>query len=186
MAKFKYFILFVLVICLLSGCSFGEKKTSESSAQLTKKPSEVKPTTVVEDLYVRYNYSCEVKSDTIHIKNNKLTFTYVDTSKLADLPIVMEQRPYWTNKEFITIEKDLTDQEVKKLKELIKTSGFFKLNSIEGMTDENQRYYPYFITVKLDGKTKLVEYRSNPDGPSMPKAFSDVMDRLNVLAGAGQ
>ena len=57
--------------------------------------------------------------------------------------MVVEQRPYWTSEDLKTSKKDLTDKEVKDLVELIITSGFFKLNKLEGVTDENQRYYPY-------------------------------------------
>ena len=184
--KLKYFILFVLVIGLLTGCSFGQKKTEESVASLKKKPSVEITIPTVGDLYVKYNYSSEFKSDTIIIKNNKLSFTYVDENSLPATPMVVEQRPYWTEKNLKTSEKSLTDKDVNELKELIITSGFFKLNKLEGVTDENQRYYPYFITVKLGDKTKEVEYRSNPEGPSMPKAFSSVLDKLYNLTGVGQ
>lgn len=168
--KYLRFVLVILaVILLIHGCSMDIKEEEKVVDQKDK-------------IYIQYQYSSEMKNDIIEIKNKILKFTYVDPQKLEDIPMVMEQRPYWTSEDLVTIEKRLTDKQVDKLIKLIQDSGFFDLKHIEGITDEIKRYYPYFISVKIGEKKHHVEYRSNPEGPSMPKAFRTVLDELYHLA----
>lgn len=170
MKKFGLSLTIIFMGVLLFGCSINKSPVPEQKQK-------------TQDLYIQYQYSTETRNDIIEIENNTLKFTYVDQQKLGELPMVMEQRPYWTSDDLETIEKKLSDQQINELIFLINDSGFMELKHIEGITDEMQRYYPYFISVRLGDKKHHVEYRSNPEGPPMPQSFKKVSDRLYSLTG---
>ncbi|MDD3626402.1 MAG: hypothetical protein PHV06_03710 [bacterium] len=170
----RFFLLFLLFCMGLTSCRAPSQKTGD----IKKSESE-------ENIYIKYQYSSEIKNDRIEVNNEKLTYSYVDENRLDDLPEILEQRPYWTSDDMITIEKDLSDSQIKELKEII-NSGFFNLNDIEGMKEEGERYYPYTISVNVGERSKTVEYRSNPQADKMPDVFEKLLNKLYSLTGVGQ
>ncbi|QSJ15013.1 hypothetical protein JYQ62_24535 [Nostoc sp. UHCC 0702] len=79
-----------------------------------------------------------------------------------------------------TRNKKLTNNQLDKLKKLIKSSGFMNLATEYG-APPNKRYYPYSISVCLGKKQKKVFYRSNPSYGNSPEAFQIVEDYLQQL-----
>ncbi|MEH2071486.1 MAG: hypothetical protein V7K47_25605 [Nostoc sp.] len=76
--------------------------------------------------------------------------------------------------------KKLTNYQLDKLKNLIKSSGFMNLAPEYGAAT-GQRYYPYSISVCLDNQEKKVFLRSNPSSGKSPEAFRVVEDYLQQL-----
>ncbi len=79
-----------------------------------------------------------------------------------------------------TKNKKLTSYQLDKLQKLIQTSGFMNLAAEYGARN-NQRYYPYSISVTLGKKENKVIYRSNPTSGGSPEAFRIVEDYLHQL-----
>ena len=170
MGKFRYLIFSILILMLVAGCAPGQKSTTIKIGSSN-------------EFYVKYHYSSKVDNVVIEIKNNKLNSTHVNENKLS---AHWDQNPSWTKGDLDTIEKNLTNNEVEELKNLIKNSNFFKLNNIEGVKKKGQQYESSTLTIKLDGKIKTVEYRDNPSGPEMPKSFDKILTILYNLAELGQ
>ncbi|MCK4667027.1 hypothetical protein KAU33_09770 [Candidatus Dependentiae bacterium] len=170
MEKFRYLILLFSILILVTGCAPAQKGTpikTESS----------------NEFYVKYYYSSKVDHVIIEIKNNKLNSTCVNENKLD---AHWDQNPTWTKEDLDTNEKTLTNNELEKLKNLIKNSDFFKLNDIEGVKKKGQKFEASTVTIKLDGKTKTVEYRYASGGPDMPKSLDNILGMLYNLAELGK
>jgi hypothetical protein len=79
----------------------------------------------------------------------------------------------------------VTVSQTNELKEMIKKKGgFMSLPKNEYGASASERFYPYTITVNVNGKKKKVLYRSNPapETEKCPKAFSDLEKLVNQLA----
>ncbi len=170
MGKFRYLILLFLILILGVGCTPEQKSSSIKTGSSN-------------EFYAKYYYSSKVDHIVIEIKNNKLNSSSVNENKLS---AHWDQNPNWTKEDLDTNEKNLTNNELEKLKNLIKNSDFFKLNDIEGVKEKGQKYEASTVTIKLDGKTKTVEYRYASGGPDMPKSLDSILTMLYNLAELGQ
>ena len=73
--------------------------------------------------------------------------------------------------------------EILLLKKVIRSNGFMKLTKTDYGAIAENRYYPYSIIVKMNGKQKKILYRSSPDPANeiAPKAFSEVEKMVTEL-----
>jgi len=63
------------------------------------------------------------------------------------------------------------------VQQYIENAGFWNLNDAFG-APENERYYPYEISVKWGDKTKKALYRSSPGAEAAPSEFQNVVKYL--------
>ncbi|MBN1674178.1 MAG: hypothetical protein JXR37_24225 [Kiritimatiellae bacterium] len=78
----------------------------------------------------------------------------------------------------------LTPEQIDALQAFVGESGFMALKPAYGAPDD-QRYYPYAITVHVGGrKPKEVVYRSNPSYEEMPEPFRKLEAYLQELCKA--
>jgi len=82
-----------------------------------------------------------------------------------------------------TTKGTLSAEQIAKLRKLILGNGFMALDQYYG-APERQRYYPYTIDVSIDGKKKIVTFRSNPSYPGSPEPFKAVEAMLDQLSSA--
>jgi len=71
----------------------------------------------------------------------------------------------------------LTDQQWENLKNFIRNCGFEKLENAYG-APENERYYPYTLTINWGTERKEVRYRSNPSYDKPPEIFKNIEEFL--------
>ena len=125
------------------------------------------------DFYLEYTST----SKTIIIKGNSITTQ--EWLEQYDNPI--SSMPS-SRKEIIKTAV-LSPADLSALKSLIKENRFMSLPKTEYGGSAEERYYPYSITVKTNGKQKEVLYRSNPapGTEQAPQAFSDLEKKINEI-----
>jgi len=75
----------------------------------------------------------------------------------------------------------LTDSQFNDLKQLVESSGFMDLKEREYGAPKTERGYPYVLKIQHNSKQKAVIYKSHPNYPSCPEAFSKIEKYLNLL-----
>jgi len=164
-------VFLVLVISVL-GCSAVDTVTKVTPTYKTDR---------TETFYLSYNFSSEASYSNIEINQSELKYTYFDdaSGKCADW---VRTEPCWGWDDLVTKTYSLSPDEVAKLKDLIKNSGFMGLSSDQLVgTGEQKRYYAYKISVKIGGRQKQVSCQSFPGASVMPRSFLEVKNRLNEL-----
>ncbi len=139
------------------------------------KANDTKKKDVVRVVYKAWNGGVEVdiqhktlKSHTIHYKYSKPT---------SAVPVGSTSEGYGP----VAISSDQVQRVIKVLEE----SGFYDLEPAYG-APEDQRFYPYSITVYFsDGTSMKVVYRSNPSYDPPPEAFKKVEKVLFSLKPGG-
>lgn len=78
-------------------------------------------------------------------------------------------------------EVEITREQARAVAALVFSSGFMDLGPEHG-APEDQRFYPYRITVRAaDGAEKTVLFRSNPSYEGKPEAFANLEEHLLKL-----
>ena len=122
------------------------------------------------------NFVVEYSAPTVLIKIKNFDLNWTEKIEEYKNPISAAPTKIITQ----TKNKKLTSCQLEKLQKLIQTSGFMNLAAEYGAPN-NQRYYPYSISVTLGKKENKVIYRSNPTYGSSPEAFRIVEDYLHQL-----
>lgn len=150
------------------------QSTIQTSAQLT-----------AQHVSSKYYYTAELAYLDIQLTDSRLAVVYLPTSfkPKRDGDYVPRQAPEYKSSDLKHAAVKLADSEVDQFVQLVKSSGFFELNSHSGAPD-GVRYYPINISMELNGKVKDVEYRSYPDSTPKPRAFSEVEGWLMKTARA--
>jgi hypothetical protein len=75
----------------------------------------------------------------------------------------------------------ITDTQLEELMNMIKSNGFYALESSYG-ANQQERHYPYSLVVNVPGLgEKKIVYRSRPDAPACPTPFRDIERFLHQL-----
>lgn len=140
-------------------------------------------TTVIPTRFsVQKSYTSEGTYQHIAVDGSALRYTYNQRNSLekpGDIGTMMRQAPYWTKQDLVTEKVTLSANEVAALKQKITLSGFMALKGAYG--DLKGRAYSTVIAVRLNGKSKIVDYRSGLRGGPMPRAFKTVDGELIQL-----
>ena len=145
-------------------CGFGKKKA----------PAPAKPTAAPKIARVFYKSWIEtVDADLAKLTLNRSRTEYKYASPVSGNPI--------SSKTTSQPEKKLEPAQAQAIAAFVLASGFLDLKGAYG-APEGQRYYPYEITVHLEGgKPKHVLFRSNPSYEGMPEPFKKLEAFLKRL-----
>jgi hypothetical protein len=139
------------------------------------------PQQINDTIFISYQFSAEVAYEDIEIKNNKLTYRHLAKDfKCPDNYVA--QAPCYSEKDQVTEDFLLTGAETEELIQLVEKSGFLQLNGNYGGAGNSQRFYPYNLSVKLNGRESNVVYHSFPGAQPMPEAFKTIQSRIISLA----
>ena len=134
----------------------------------------------IRDLKAKYFTSAELGYEKIEVDGRNLIYTYFEDSEgkcegwLASLPC-------WEESDLITIEKQISDQQLRNFIETVEGTSFLELEDEYEKTQG--RSYPYTIEITLDSITKKVIYYSHLSANPWPEAFEEVKDALYDLIG---
>jgi len=131
----------------------------------------------------RYYFTAEEAYVDIQVIDSRLVVTYLPKTFRRESFNYQGQRPWYSQRDLRHATASLTDRELTQFINLVKSTGFLELPQSCGTTLK-ARYYPYKISVKIDGKENAVTYRSRPSAPPMPQAFAKVQDWLMAMAKA--
>jgi len=92
------------------------------------------------------------------------------------------QSPCWRPEDLLTRSAPVPRAELEAFARAVRESGFLALPETTGGDPGDGRYYPYTLTVSVDGRTKSVLHRSFPGGDAPPPAFDRVWEALHALA----
>ena len=124
------------------------------------------------------DFSIHYKSHTSNIQIINKVVNYIETKYKYDHPASATPSGSTIVKKVTNV--TLSDKQAADLLAFIKASEFDQLKDAYG-APEDQRYYPYSMTVTVDKQAKKVIYRSNPSYKSMPPAFKKVEQYLFEL-----
>lgn len=131
---------------------------------------------------LQLGYTSEGNYTNIAIQGNTLNYTYNIRNSLekpGDIGSMMRQAPHWTQADLVTEKAPLSAQEVSRLQQLLRHSGFFSLKPRYG--DLKGRAYSLGISANLDGKTRHVDYKMGQHTGPAPSAFLAVKSRILQL-----
>lgn len=126
-----------------------------------------------EDFYLEYTSSTK----TVIIKGNAMTVQeWVEQydNPVSSMPSARKEIKKTVN---------ISAGDISRLKSTIKANGFMSLPKTEYGAAQGDRYYPYTISVVLNGKQKKILYKSNPspETEQAPKAFSELEKQVNEM-----
>ncbi len=154
-------VLFISIL-VLSGCLHGETSPEPPAFSL------------------HFLFTAETTYENIEIHNSRLIYTFFEDveNKCAHW---VYQTPCWTEADLKTKETGLSEGEINDLIDLIRQTGFMKLDNTYGGASPGQRFYSYNLTVQIGGEKKEVIYQSFPGADPMPEAFKGLIDKLYEL-----
>lgn len=164
-------LIFLIVLVGFSACCAKKKisKSNESAAD-----SGLQKAQLFEASYV---YSAEATYESVLMKNMKLKYAVLKNEKTSVVNWV-DQKPVWNLEDIKVVETVVTATEIDSLLKRIDAAGFWKLDSIYGLIEPGQKYYPFDMSVTNDGIVKHVIYNSVPGKTQMPDAFRKSRDEL--------
>ncbi len=149
-------------------------KSGKPCAQQSAKPQ-------AKHISASYFYSSEGDYVDIRLEGSLLSATYLPTTWKDPYRLPVNS-PHYRESDLKRAEVRLSQSELQAFTDLVKSSGFLKLDAVYG--EKNGRYYPTTIAVGLDGKSKKVEYRSGRASTPTPEAFTAVEKWLRTTAAA--
>jgi len=127
------------------------------------------------------HFTAEATYDEIHLKAGLVSRTdFFDLEGRCAQWYV--QAPCWRPEDLLTRSATVPAAELEAFAAIVRDSGFLDLPDQTGGDPDDGRYYPYTLSVTLDGRTKSVLHRSFPGGGAPPAAFDRVWDALHALA----
>lgn len=124
------------------------------------------------DFYVKYsayNIGYEVIGDSLYVTRVQMKF---------DNPTSATPSESLSEKYAQKISKS----QVEDLKNLIAKSGFWNTEKNEYGAPSTERYYPYVLYIKENGREKEIIYRSHPNYEPSPKFLEEIAQFLNQMA----
>lgn len=156
-------------LVFFAGCGSDEKETVENAPP----DVEINPPTLQVN-YAAWNEAITIDGKTGALKHTKTEHEY-------DNPVSGTPSGQTVH---TVAEGTLTEEQMTALATFINDAGFLLLDSEYG-APENQRYYPYRLSVMLpDGFEKDVIFRSNPEFGDEPEEFKAVVEELKRISGS--
>lgn len=127
------------------------------------------------------HFTAEVAYDEIELKAGVVSRTdfFDPEGRCAQW---VAQMPCWRPEDLLKRSAPVPAAELEAFAKIVRDSGFMALPERTGADPGDGRYYPYTLTVTLDGKTRSVVHRSFPEGGDPPPAFTRVWDALHEMA----
>lgn len=118
-----------------------------------------------------HSWTDEIRIEDKHIKHTTTKYEYDNPLSATPSEVIQS----------VIADAALSDQQWENLKNFIRNCGFEKLDNSYG-APENERYYPYTLTINWGTEKKEVRYRSNPSYGEPPEVFNDVEKHLFNLS----